>query len=723
MVLQGVEAEKSPQIAKSARCAAWLACGALFLSPVAASGQPAAGPFTMEQVLAYPFVPELGAAEKADAIAFVRVVKGVRNVWVADGRDLKPRQVTQYTADDGQEITQLTFSPDGKHLLYVRGGDHDANWDAKSPPDPDSSPDQPKVTIWAARLSGGAPVKVAEGDAPAISSRGELAFARDKQVWTASLSGKGKPKPLFFDRGDDGDISWSPDGRKLAFVSDRDGDHSFIGVYDLAAKKLTYLAPSTDLDAYPVWSPDGTRIAFARRQGKGGAPKPLLKQTPDPFSLWVADVATGQAKRVWQSPDTLLGSFPETAGEVNLHWADGDRLVFLADLDNWPHLYSVPATGGEPLLLTPGAYMVEHVAMSRDRKFVIYDANSGGTADDDDRRHLFRVPVDAAQPAALTSGTTLDWSPVAAGADEVAFISAGPQAPPSVAAVAIDGTGRHDLGAGSVPGEFPESELIAPRAVSFKSADGWTIHGQLFDDGVGTRKPALIFVHGGPPRQMLLGWHYMDYYSNAYAVNQYLARHGYAVLSVNYRLGIGYGHGFHHPEHSGAAGAAEYQDVVAGAKYLQALPDVDPAKIGIWGGSYGGYLTAMGLARNSDIFKAGVDLHGVHDWSSFLDEWLGKQPKRYEKGDREEAMKVAFDSSPVATMDGWRSPVLLIQGDDDRNVNFSQTIDLARRLEDRHLPFEQFVLPNEIHGFLRWHSWLAADSATADFFARTLPAQ
>jgi dipeptidyl aminopeptidase/acylaminoacyl peptidase len=697
--------------------------GALLVAPASLQAQATAGTFTMEQVLAYPFVPELDAADKGDAIAFVRVLKGVRNVWVAEGPGFKPRQVTQYAADDGQEITQLTFSPDGRHLVYVRGGDHDANWELKLEPDPDSSPVEPKVMIWAAKLSGGAPVKVAEGDAPAISSRGELAYIKDKQVWTAALDGKGKPRRLFFDRGDDGHLAWSPDGSKLAFVSDRDGDHSFIGVYDLKAKALTYLAPSTDLDAYPTWSPDGTRIAFARRPGRGGAPKPLLKQTPNPFSLWVAEVASGRAKRVWQSPDTLLGSFPQTAGEVNLHWGDGDRLIFLADLDNWPHLYSVRAAGGAPLLLTPGNYMVEHVAMSRDGKFVIFDANTGTTPDDGDRRHVFRVPIDAAAPVALTSGTTLEWSPVAASPTEVAFIDAGTAAPPSVSAVVIDGTSRRDLGAGAVPSEFPQSQLIAPRSVTFRAADGWIIHGQLFDNGRGTRKPALIFVHGGPPRQMLLGWHYMDYYSNGYAVNQYLANHGYVVLSVNYRLGIGYGHGFHHPDHAGASGAAEYQDVVAVAKYLQGLGDVDPAKIGIWGGSYGGFLTAMGLARNSDIFKAGVDMHGVHDWSRNLASRLEKQPKRYEKGDADEAMKVAFQSSPIATMDGWRSPVLLIQGDDDRNVNFVQTIDLARRLEDAHVPFEQFVIPNEIHGFLRWHSWLAADTATADFFARTLPAE
>ena len=723
MVGMGVTRNKQTVMRPGTWSSALLSGGALLIAAAPVGAQPNASTFTMEQVLAYPFVPEIDAAEKGDAIAFVRVLKGVRNVWAADGPAFKPRQVTQYTADDGQEITQLTFSPDGKHLVYVRGGDHDANWESKLEPDPDSSPIEPKVTIWAAKLSGGAPVKVAEGDAPAISSRGELAYVKEKQVWTAPLSGKGKPRRLFFDRGDDGGLTWSPDGSKLAFVSDRDGDHSFIGIYDLAAKKLTYLAPSTDLDAYPRWSPDGTRIAFARQPGKGGAPKPLLKRTPEPFSLWVGDVASGRASRVWQSPDTLHGSFPETAGEVNLNWADGDRLIFLADLDNWPHLYSIPATGGAPLLLTPGNYMVEHVAMSRDRKSVIFDANSGMTNGDEDRRHLFRVPVDAATPVALTSGTALEWSPVTASPTEVAFIDAGAAAPPSVAEIGLDGRGRHELEAGTVPSEFPQSQLLTPRAVTFKAADGWTIEGQLFDNGGGTRKPGIIFVHGGPPRQMLLGWHYMDYYSNSYAVNQYLANHGYVVLSVNYRLGIGYGHDFHRPEHAGPAGAAEYQDMVAGAKYLQALDDVDPAKIGIWGGSYGGYLTAMGLARNSDIFKAGVDMHGVHDWSYSLGARLDKQPKRYEKGDADEAMKVAFDSSPIATMDQWRSPVLLIQGDDDRNVHFHETIDLARRLEDRHLPFEQFVIPNEIHGFLRWHSWLAADSATADFFARMLPVQ
>ncbi len=108
--------------------------------------------------------------------------------------------------------------------------------------------------------------------------------------------------------------------------------------------------------------------------------------------------------------------------------------------------------------------------------------------------------------------------------------------------------------------------------------------------GVGARKPAVVFAHGGPPRQMLLGWHYRFYYANSYALNQYLASRGFVVLSVNFRLGIGYGYDFHQPRDGGIRGASEYQDVLAAGKYLQARADVDPARVGIWGGSYGGYL-------------------------------------------------------------------------------------------------------------------------------------
>jgi dipeptidyl aminopeptidase/acylaminoacyl peptidase len=225
-----------------------------------------------------------------------------------------------------------------------------------------------------------------------------------------------------------------------------------------------------------------------------------------------------------------------------------------------------------------------------------------------------------------------------------------------------------------------------------------------------------VFFHGGSRRQMLLGWHYMDYYSNAYAMNQYLASLGFIVLSVNYRSGIGYGLDFREALNYGAAGASEFNDVMGAGLYLRGRADVDSAHIGVWGGSYGGYLTAMALAKASDLFAAGVDMHGVHDWNLELKNWQAD----FNPNADPNAARIAWESSPLAYVKDWKSPVLLIQGDDDRNVQFANTVRLAAALRAQGTPFEEHVFPDEIHGFLLHRDWLTAYTMSADFFQRHL---
>ena len=267
--------------------------------------------------------------------------------------------------------------------------------------------------------------------------------------------------------------------------------------------------------------------------------------------------------------------------------------------------------------------------------------------------------------------------------------------------------------------KVPVNQLVEPQQVILKSMDGQEIHGQLFlpKSNATPKHPALVFMHGGPIRQMLLGWHYMDYYHNAYGMNQVLAANGYVVLSVNYRCGIGYGRAFRHAENQGPYGASEYQDIVAAGKYLQQRPDVNPQKIGLWGGSYGGYLTAMGLARDSQLFAAGVDFHGVHDWSLRAKLRGGKDWGVV--GD--EAMRRAFDSSPDADVATWTSPVLFIMGDDDRNVDFIETTDLVQRLrKEGKAHFETLIFPDEVHDLLCHSTWLRSYAATLRFFDQYL---
>jgi dipeptidyl aminopeptidase/acylaminoacyl peptidase len=247
--------------------------------------------------------------------------------------------------------------------------------------------------------------------------------------------------------------------------------------------------------------------------------------------------------------------------------------------------------------------------------------------------------------------------------------------------------------------------------------DGTEIHGQLFLPRMPGKHPALVFMHGGPIRQMLPAWHYMDYYHNAYGMNQFLAMHGYIVLSVNYRCGIGYGRAFRRAENQGPYGASEYQDIVSAARFLQTRPEVDANRIGLWGGSYGGYLTAMGLARDSQLFKAGVDFHGVHDWS--LRARLRGAEDWGIRGD--EMMRKAFNSSPVAGVANWRSPVLFIMGDDDRNVDFAETTDLVSRLREQgKARIETLIFPDEVHDILLHQNWVHAYNAALDFFNRFL---
>jgi len=233
-----------------------------------------------------------------------------------------------------------------------------------------------------------------------------------------------------------------------------------------------------------------------------------------------------------------------------------------------------------------------------------------------------------------STGEGLEWSPAVTGDGRtLAYFASGATVPPVAFVRPLSTSDRadanrlanvHAMIAGQPAADFPSAQLVKPRDVTFKAADDVTVHGDLFgadahDQATAgqTRRPAILFVHGGPPRQMLLGWHSMGYYANAYAMNEYFATRGFIVLSVNYRLGIGYGFDFQRPANAGDLGASEYQDVLAAGRYLQQRPDVDPARIGIWGGSYGGFLTALALGRNSDVFAAGVDLHGVH---SFLAE-------------------------------------------------------------------------------------------------------
>jgi dipeptidyl aminopeptidase/acylaminoacyl peptidase len=746
---------------------------------------------------------EVVSARKADRVAWVDYAEGKRNAYTASAPLFTPVRLTNFMKDDGIMMSAIKISDDGSTVIFLRG--EQANRDGWSP-NPTADPNGPEHAIWAARTSGaGGAWRVIDATNPELAPDGSaILFVKNGQIYRAKLSPV-KPatevdrgeKPFITEWGIQSDPKYSPDGRKIAFVSTRT-DHSFIVVYDVATRTVKYMSPSVDFDTAPMWLPDSKHLIFSRRPGlpfglqsqpgsgglglpngpafqptaatattaagnpgggrggrngggRGGqnaqaappvqqptpqtatvTPVPATIVNPSPglmratfrggytLAFYKADVTTGDAQETWhnQANDPIAGTivgarlagdyviFP-LGGGFGGRGGGGGRAGRGTEAaptpapqnqpaDEWDRYYALKITdaAARPVLLTTTDGMIENqtsIAISADDKTFYYCTN----AKEIELRHIWAVPVSGGTPTQITTGESAETYPAPLSSGKyLATLSATWNMPQSLGIWKLDSSAaatQKIIFPTQRPG-FPIEAHVKPEIVITHAADGLEIHNQLFlpkDIKPGERRPAIVFVHGGPVRQMMPAYHYMQFYHWAFGINQWLANQGYVVLSINYRSGVGYGRSFRTAPNTAGAGNSEYQDVVAGGKYLQSRADVDPNRVGIWGLSYGGLLTSQALARNSDIFKCGVDLAGVHLFGSSLD-----------------PAAVSYKSSTIGAIDGWKSPVLLIQGDDDRNVAFQQMTGLVQLLRQRDVYYELIVFPDDVHESLLHSRWI-----------------
>ncbi|MGN6375644.1 MAG: S9 family peptidase, partial [Sphingomonas sp.] len=663
-------------------------------------------PFSIADVMGAPYPASLIASPDGNGAAWVFDDRGVRNIWVADRTNAAgARRVTSYAADDGYDIGELAWSPDTRQIAFTRGQTLE---DAK-PANVDSAPGGPVPReIRIVSTSAGAPHKLGSGNTRSFAPDGRtLVWIDGHQIMSADPRGDAPAAPLLTDQGAVLQTLWSPDGRRLAFVSYRD-DHALVGVYDLQAKTIRWMAPSFDQDSSPVFSPDGSQLAYIHVQTEKTSPF-VSHPAGLPWSIRVADLATGQMRQVWTADAGDGSVFWPTLSDSNLLWTADNRLIFPWEKTGWLLPYALDLNGGGVRPLATGKLETAYMTLAPGGRELVFATNQ----DDVDRLHIWKVAAAGGTPVPVVPvGTGIEAAPKVANGGAVYALRS--TATTQLAPVVADGNRWRALAPQAVPATFPASQLVTPQAVTFKDPDGFITHGQLFlpPDGAG-RHAAILFFHGGPPRQMLLGFHYMSAYSWMYALNEYLAAEGYVVLSVNYRGGIGYGMRYREAPGFGMGGGSETNDIRGGIDYLKNRKDVDGSRIGAWGGSYGGLMTALALARDSDAVKVGVDYAGVYDWPSMM---AGVGQPIDDPAER----KLARDSSPVATIADWHSPVLVVQADDDRNVPPQQSSELIQDLRTHHVPFDQILLPNEVHDLTRYASWLTLFRATDDYLAAHL---
>jgi dipeptidyl aminopeptidase/acylaminoacyl peptidase len=438
------------------------------------------------------------------------------------------------------------------------------------------------------------------------------------------------------------------------------------------------------------WSDDGRRLALGLR-------------ARDNKDRWIA---------TWDTAGGTLTPRHRLTDAAWINWnfnefgwlRDNETLWLLSEESGASQLYRLSTRTGEIRRLTPQGkyekYEVSLPALSWDGRYLYYTANQEHPGKYD----LWRVEVASARAEQLTRrGGGFTQGVLSPDESQVLFLGSSIARPDEVyVQAARPGAEARAVSRTRTP-LFLAQDWTIPEIVPVPSTHGaGAVYARIYtpkDFDPARKYPAAVFVHGaGYLQEVTYGW---SSYFHEFMFSTFLTRHGYVVLDMDYRASAGYGRDWRTAIYR-QMGTPELEDLQDGVAWIAQHRNVDPARVGVWGGSYGGFLTYMALFRQPDLFAAGAALRPVSDWAHYNEEYTANilnrpeiDPEAYEK------------SSPIEYAAGLRKPLLICDGMQDANVFFQDNVRLVQRLiELKKENFEIAIYPVEDHGFVQPTSWL-----------------
>lgn len=659
---------------------------------------PAAAALTIDALLdiKHPSDPEW--SPDGSRVAFIWDRAGVQNVWVVNVRDGRAEAPVDLTRGTSGLIRGMFWNHDGSRVLFGREADL---WQVA--PDGAAQPEP----VWKTPAAGGG---------MALSPDGQrVAFSRGGDIWIRSLADGGETQLTSTPDGESGP-QWSPDGARIAysvsysmrrshgpefwgskiqFTWTERTKHPDVGIVTIADRKTTLVASTAGAESTPRWI-DATRLSLQR-----------VDETYHTREIVVGDATSGAGRVADRDTDPKWFGLTYDGADP-IPSPDGRWVAFLSDRDGWDHAYIADTTTDREIQLTHGNFIVSHLAWSPDSRHLAFATNQGGPAG---RKQIAVVDVNGGAGTTaiktLTSGAGANTSPIwSPKQDWLLFQHVDPHNSPDFQIVRTSGTATAAAVriTDSMPPAIDRTKFVEPQFVTYKSWDGKPVPAALFvPPGLdkSRKHPAIVWVHGDIITQNYEGWHVRRDYAVYYSFHQYLLQKGYVVLAPDYRGSTGYSKEWRQGLHRDLGGR-EYQDVAAGGDYLKTLGFVDGNRMGIWGLSYGGFLTLQAVTMDPTEFACAVDVAGVTDWGDYTRD-PGQAWHDARMGTREDNPKQYDQGAPVRRAARVVSPLLILGGTADTNVPFEQTAAMLDQLLKAGKDVEFMMYPGEFHYFQREH--------------------